>query len=195
MIMNFIKINVFILTIFYMGCATNGEGEDAVSTVDSGLATVGQAAQIGRQAIESGATAAKNISASQTGLTDILVNQLGVSQQQALGGAGAIFQAAKGNMDPQAFTTLSQSVPGMSNMLNAAPKMSNSMSSVTGGISSMIGGANNTLESMASLVSSFKQLNLSPNMANQFIPIVTNYVRTNGGQVMANLLQSALMVP
>lgn len=186
---NYIRVSTFILIAFGTGCATNGGGESTV-----GLATVEQATPTGRPAIESGATA-KGIEENQASLTNTLVNQLGVSQQQALGGAGAIFQTAKGNMEPQAFSTLSQSVPGMNEMLNAAPKISNGMSNMTGGISSMMGNANNTLGSMASLVSSFKKLGLSPNMVNQFVPVVTNYVRTNGGQVMANLLQSALSTP
>lgn len=190
---NFIRINLFILAMFCVGCATNGVGENTASAVDNSLATVEQAAQAGRQTVESGLATAKNISASQSSLPETLVNQLGVSQQQALGGAGAIFQAAKRNMEPQAFATLSQSVPGINNMLGAAPTLSNSVSNITDDISSMVGSTNNTtLESIALLASSFKQLNLSPNMVNQFIPIVTNYVRVNGGQAMASLLQSAL---
>lgn len=192
---NYIKMGILILTLSGMGCATNGGSGNVVGSVDSGLATVEQTAQSGRQAIEAGTTAARSMGTSQAGLTDILMNQLGVSQQQALGGAGAIFQAAKTNMDPQAFTNLSQSVPGMNEMLSAAPKMSNSMSNVTSGISSMMGDANNTLGSMASLAASFKQLNLSPDMVGQFIPVVTDYVRNTSGQAMANLLQSALRTP
>ncbi|ADE16065.1 conserved hypothetical protein [Nitrosococcus halophilus Nc 4] len=188
---NYIKMGILILTLSGMGCATNGGSGNVVGSVDSGLATVEQTAQSGRQAIEAGTTAARSMGTSQTGLTDILMNQLGVSQQQALGGAGAIFQAAKTNMDSKAFTNLSQSVPGMNEMLSAAPKMSN----VTSGISSMMGDANNALGSMASLAASFKQLNLSPDMVGQFIPVVTDYVRNTSGQAMANLLQSALRTP
>lgn len=192
---NYIKISVFILTTVFAGCATSGGGQNAVSAVDNSLATVEQAAQTGQQAIESRVAATKNINANQLSLPQILADQLDVSQQQALGGAGAIFQAAKGNMKPQAFATLSQSIPGMSSMLSAAPSIPNSMSNVTEDISSMVGGAGNTLGSATSLIASFKQLNLSPDMVSQFIPIMTGYVRTNGGQVMANLLQSALTAP
>lgn len=192
---NYIKISVFILTTVFAGCATSGGGQNAVSAVENSLATVEQAAQTGQQSIESGVAATKNINANQLSLPQILADQLDVSQQQALGGAGAIFQAAKGNMEPQAFTTLSQSIPGMGNMLSAAPSIPDSMSNVTEDISSMVGGAGDTLGSATSLIASFKQLNLSPDMVSQFIPIMTDYVRTNGGQVMANLLQSALTAP
>jgi hypothetical protein len=45
---------------------------------------------------------------------------------------------------------------------------------------------------MTALAASFQQLNLSPDMVGQFIPVVTNYVSQTSGQVSANLLQSAL---
>ncbi len=204
------------LTILITGCASNSGGQhSALNAADSGLASVEQSAQAGRQAIQtstaaateitnqtnaaiaSGATAAGNIkniaetTGGQMGLANILSRQLGVTQPQALGGAGAIFQAAQAGMEPQAFATLAQSVPGMTEMLNAAPTVSSPLS----GVSSMLGGTNNTLNSAVGLAASFQQLNLSPDMVGQFVPIVTNYVRNTSGQVTANLLRSALNVP
>ncbi|SEN39348.1 DUF2780 domain-containing protein [Nitrosomonas marina] len=201
------------------GCASSGGNQNALGTIDSGLASVEQSAQSGRQAIQTGTTAATEMTnqanaaiasgaaaasgmtnmagttAGQAGLINMLTQQLGVSQQQALGGAGAIFQAAQAGMDPQAFSTLSQSVPGINEMLNAAPAASPPLGGMGSGVSSMLGGAGNTLNSAASLAASFQQLNLSPDMVGQFIPIVTNYVQNTSGQVTANLLRSALSVP
>lgn len=45
------------------------------------------------------------------------------------------------------------------------------------------------------LTSTFQQLNLSPAMVGQFVPVITDYVRNTSGQVTADLLQSALNVP
>lgn len=195
MIINYIKISVFILTVLCMGCAANRGSQNAVDTVDNSLATAEQAAQTGQRALESGVAATGNVSANQASLADILVSQLDVSQQQALGGAGAIFQTAKANMEPQEFETLSRSVPGMGDMLSAAPTISNPTANAAGNISSIINDANSALGSIGALASSFQLLNLSPNMVGQFIPIMTNYVETNGGQMMADLLQSALAAP
>ncbi|GJL76845.1 DUF2780 domain-containing protein [Nitrosomonas sp.] len=190
------------LTLTIMGCASGGGGNNALSTVDSGLSSVEQSAQAGRQAIASGSAAASGITnmagsaaTGQIGLVDVLTQQLGISQQQALGGAGAIFQAAQTGMNPQAFSTLSQSVPGINEMLNAAPAVPNPLGGMGSGVSSMLGGAGNTLNSATSLAASFQQLNLSPDMVGQFIPIVTNYVQNTSGQVTANLLRSALGAP
>ena len=186
---DYMKIAPLLISIVSAGCG--GNGKNVVGTVDSGLATVGQTAQTGRAVIKAGTAAATGVPTSQAGLTDVLVSQLGVSQQQALGGAGAIFQAAKANMTQQAFSTLSQSIPGMSEMLAAAPQVSQSLSGVT----SVLGGAGQTVNTMTSLASSFQQLNLSPSMVNQFVPVIVDYVKNTSGQVTANLLQSALTSP
>ncbi len=176
------------ISILTAGCAgTSGNGQSAIGKVDSGLATIGQTAQTGRQTIEAGTAIAGSVPATtQTALTEALVGQLGVSQQQALGGAGTIFQVAKSNMTQEAFGSLSQSVPGMSDMLAAAPQI--------GGVG-MLGGAGGTIGTMQTLYSSFRQLNLSPDMVNRFIPVVVDYLNTTSGQVTSNLLRSALMLP
>lgn len=185
------------LIAFLTGCATNSGGGNVLGAVDSGLASVEQSAQVGRQAISSGTMAASGMATApgQIGLVNILVQQLGISPQQALGGSGAIFQLAQASMTPQAFSTLSQSVPGMTDMLNAAPAVSSPLG--MGSMSGLLGntGAGAALNNAAALASSFQQLNLSPDMVGQFVPIVTDYVRTTSGQVTADLLNSALNLP
>ncbi len=171
-----------------MGCAATSSPNNPLSTVDRGLSTIESTAQSGKQVLDAGTAAASTTGVNQIGLVDILVHRLNISPQQALGGAGAIFQMAQGSMNPQAFATLSKSVPGMDSMLNAAPAMSN----LSGGLSSLMGDKNNTLGNVTALAASFQQLNLSPDMVNQFIPIVTNYVSKTSGQATANLFQSAL---
>ncbi|MBP6365944.1 MAG: DUF2780 domain-containing protein [Nitrosomonas sp.] len=184
---NYIQSGILLVTLSLAGCAANNAGNNPLATADSSLAAVGGAAQSGQQILNSGVAIANPAATQQIGLVDILVRQLGVSPQQAMGGAGAIFQVAQGNMNPQAFNSLSQSVPGMSTMLGAAPAMP-----AAGGLTSLMGNSGSSLGSVAALTGSFQQLNLSPNMVSQFIPVVTNYVRQTGGQATADLLQSAL---
>ncbi|PSJ16671.1 DUF2780 domain-containing protein [Nitrosomonas supralitoralis] len=177
------------LCLFVSGCATNTGGTNPLGTIDQSLSTVEGAAQSGRQILNAGAAAANDPTGMvQIGLVDILSHRLGVSPQQALGGAGAIFQMAQSNMDPQAFASISRSVPGMDSMLSAAPAMSN----LSGNLSSLMGDKSNTLGNAAALAASFQQLNLSPDMIGQFVPVITNYVSKASGQAAANLLQSAL---
>ena len=186
---NYIQSGILLVTLSLAGCAANNAGNNPLATADRSLAAVGGAAQSGQQILNAGAAIANPAATQQIGLVDILVRQLGVSPQQAMGGAGAIFQMAQGNMNPQAFGSLSQSVPGMSTMLGAAPAMP-----AAGGLTSLMGNSGSSLGSVASLAGSFQQLNLSPNMVSQFIPVVTNYVKQTGGQATADLLQSALGV-
>ncbi|WP_292996677.1 DUF2780 domain-containing protein [Nitrosomonas sp.] len=185
---NYIRLGTLTVLISVMGCAATSNSNNPLSTVDRGLSTIESAAQSSRQVLDAGTAAASTTSINQIGLVDILVHRLNISPQQALGGAGAIFQMAQGSMNPQAFATLSKSVPGMDSMLNAAPAMSN----LSGGLSSLMGDKNNKLGNVTALAASFQQLNLSPDMVSQFIPIVTNYVSKTSGQATANLFQSAL---
>lgn len=186
---NYIQLGSLIVLITIVGCATNSNPGNPMGAVNQGLSTVEGAAQSGQQVIGAAATAANPAGINQIGLVDILVHRLGVSPQQALGGAGAIFQAAQGSMNPQAFTTLSKSIPGMDSMLSAAPSMSGAS-----GLSSLMGSSGNTVGSVAGLAASFQQLNLSPDMVGRFIPVVTDYVKQSSGQATANLFQSALGV-
>ncbi|MBS0424700.1 MAG: DUF2780 domain-containing protein [Proteobacteria bacterium] len=180
---NYFQLSTLVILTAITGCATNTGGSNPMAAVNQGLSTVEGAAQSSKQILNAGTAAANPEGVAQIGLVDILSHRLGVSQQQALGGAGAIFQMAQSSMNPQAFSTLSRSVPGMNTMLGAAPSMSN--------LSSLAGG-NSTLGNAAALAASFKQLNLSSDMVGQFIPIITNYVSKTSGQATANLFQSAL---
>lgn len=185
---NYIQLGALIALISIAGCAANSNPNNPLNTVGQGLSTAEGAAQSGGQILNAGTAAANNPAGiNQIGLVDILVHRLGISPQQALGGAGAIFQTAQGNMNPQAFATLSKSIPGMDSMLNAAPAMSGA-----GGLSSLTGSSGNAVSSAAALAASFQQLNLSPDMVGKFIPIVTNYVSKTSEQATANLFQSAL---
>ncbi|SFE06814.1 DUF2780 domain-containing protein [Nitrosomonas sp. Nm166] len=176
-----VQLGTLIIFISIVGCETTGKPSSSSSTVDQSLSTIEDVVQSSTAAVTS------PTGISQIGLVDILVHRLGVSPQQALGGAGAIFQVAQSNMDPQAFATLSKSIPGMSTMLGAAPAMSG-----LGGLSSIAGGSSSTVANVSGLAASFQQLNLSPDMVGRFIPVVTNYVRQTSDQATADLLQSAL---
>ncbi|WP_374563045.1 DUF2780 domain-containing protein, partial [Nitrosomonas sp.] len=116
-----LKLSGIVVAAMIAGCAGTTPQQNPLDTVGQGLSTIESAAQSGRQMIDAGTAAANTAATNQIGLVDILMRQLGVSQQQALGGAGAIFQVAQGSMNPQAFATLSQSIPGMNTMLGAAP--------------------------------------------------------------------------
>jgi hypothetical protein len=192
------KCTPFLLTIATgLPGAVNAEGF-TLDSVSKGLTEVQKAVDSAKQtteAVKSGANAAADVKSidMQGSLTDTLVKKLGITSEQAQGGAGALFQVAKGKLDAGQFAELSKSVPEMNSLLNAVPKQSGALSGLAGSVSSVMGDSSNSYGNLASLASTFKTLNLSPDMAGQFVPVVVDYVRTNGGELTANMLQSALL--
>jgi len=132
------------------------------------------------------------IYAGDLGLVDLISSQLGVSKNQAQGGAGSIFQLVKQNLSVEDFSSIAKAVPGIDQMIGAAPKIEES-SSALGGISSMMGKTSNKLGGMAGLTSSFEKLGLSGDMVNKFTPIIIDYVKNKGGEHAMNLLKGALL--
>ncbi|MEJ2656465.1 MAG: DUF2780 domain-containing protein [Desulfobacterales bacterium] len=124
------------------------------------------------------------------GLVDLLSSKLGVTKEQAAGGAGSIFQLAKQNLSVEDFSSIAKAVPGIDQMMGAAPKTEGSSSSL-GGVSSMM--SSNKLGGMAGLTSSFEKLGLSGDMVSKFTPIILDYVKNKGGEHVMNLLKGALL--
>lgn len=134
------------------------------------------------------------------GLVGALTSQLGVNQQQAEGGAGALFGLAKQRMAPDQFGQVEQSVPGIGSLISAAPALGGGQSS-GGGLGGMAGGALGSLGgggatgglgALAPLAGSFSQLGLSPDMAGKFLPVILQYLNGNGAGSAAGLLKGAL---
>jgi len=131
------------------------------------------------------------VHAGDPGLVGLLSSQLGVTEDQAEGGAGSIFQSAKQNLSVEDFSKVAGAVPGIDSMLGAAPKPEGGSGSL-GGLSSMLGGSSSKLGGMAALTGSFKKLGLSGDMVGKFTPIILDYVKTQGGGYVMNLLKGAL---
>jgi len=119
-------------------------------------------------------------------LVGMLTDQLGVSSEQATGGAGAIFDYAKDNLSADDFSTIAKGIPGMDGLLGAAPEADTG--SAMGKVGNMLGGSDSSLGGLAGLASSFESLGLSPDMVSKFAPIVSDYVgKMSGDQAMALL--------
>jgi hypothetical protein len=126
------------------------------------------------------------VSADTSKLIGSLVDKLGVSEEQATGGAGAVFKEAKNNMSSGDYSQLLNAVPGIDSLISTAPQASG----LAGKASSLLGGS---AGSMTGLADSFSKLGLSPDMVNQFVPIVMDFVQSEGGQQAMTILKNALM--
>ncbi len=121
--------------------------------------------------------------AAELALISILTGQLGINQQQAMGGAGSIFQIAQQRLQPGDFSRLSAAVPGMEQYLAAAPQQATANAS-TG----LWGAAGNLM----SLAGSFQSLGMNADMVGRFVPVMLQYVEQQGGVATMSLLQNSL---
>ncbi|MDD5227240.1 MAG: DUF2780 domain-containing protein [Methylococcales bacterium] len=128
-------------------------------------------------------------------LTNVLVQRLGVTPQQAMGGAGALLQIAQTRMNPEAFAKLSQQVPDVSQLLSAVPALQ--PQSGLGGLAGKLAGlsGDNSISTALTAVSLFQQLGMKPETMQRFIPVVVEYVKGNTGSAIAEGLGVALSAP
>jgi len=178
---------------FSIASIGNAEAEDwksLLNAVNSGVNAqphTNQVLQQGRQALDTAQTL------QQAGnLTELLMQRTGVTQAQAAGGAGALFQIAKNKMQADAFAQLEQSVPGLQGMLGAVPALTQS-GGLAGRLSALAGKSGGTAGDLISVVSSFQQQGMSPAMVQQFIPVLIEYVKAQGNEALVNSLSAALI--
>jgi len=129
-------------------------------------------------------------SSSTMGLVSSLSKKLGVSNEQAMGGAGALFGLAKKALKSSDFAKVSESIPGMDALLAAAPKASG-LTEKLGGLGAMVGGDAEKAGGLASVAGSFSKLGLSPEMAGKFVPEILDYAKSSGGEDVMNMLKGA----
>lgn len=126
-------------------------------------------------------------------LVKLLTSQLGITEQQANGGTGALMKLAQEKLGGD-WSTLAQAVPGIEQFISHAPAVDS-----TSGIGGMLGTAlnafgmqNTGLANMAQLVTQFQTLKLDADMVTKFTPIVMQFVQQKGGPVAAELIQKVL---
>ena len=117
-----------------------------------------------------------------------LTDLLGVSKEQATGGAGAVFREAKNNMSPGDYSQLLSAIPGIDSLIKAAPQVSG----LAGKASSMFGSSSGSVQGMSALTDSFAKLGLSPDMVNKYVDVIMGFVQSEGGQQAMTMLKSAL---
>jgi hypothetical protein len=123
-------------------------------------------------------------------LVQQLVQGAGVSSSQAEGGAGLLFGLLKEQLSSGDFAKLADAVPGIDGLIDAAPDSGGGLGGLLGGVASALGGEE--LGNMASLASGFSKLDLDAGMIGKFVPIVLNYLQSQGGEGLASLVKGVL---
>jgi hypothetical protein len=113
------------------------------------------------------------------GATELLgtLGKLGVTPDQAIGGLGSIMSLAQGKLNPEDFTKVSKSIPGLDNIMKDATNMG----AITGPITSMAG-----------VEQSFSKLGMNKDMVGKFVPEITKFATQSGGAEVGNLLSGVL---
>jgi hypothetical protein len=110
-------------------------------------------------------------------LVNLLASQLGVTQNQATGGAGSVLSLAQGKLPPMDFATLTRLIPGSDSLMKSAKDLG----AVTGPITDKTG-----------LESAFSRLGMGADMVPKFVQTMGDFVGKTGGEPAKNLLTSLL---
>jgi Protein of unknown function VcgC/VcgE (DUF2780) len=135
-------------------------------------------------------------------LVQLLVQQLGINNQQASGGLGLMMNVAKEKLGGD-FGQVAQLLPGIDDVMKSAPKpeglgaaarggLGSAFGAVSGLLGGKAGGALGQLGNLAALTSGFKQLGLDSSKIGQFIPVILGFLQNKGGAPMKQLLERAL---
>ena len=119
-----------------------------------------------------------------------LVSKLGVQEGQAKGGAGLLFKLAKDKLGGD-FSKVAAAVPGVNDMMSAAPQAGGA-AKLVGGLLGAMGGKAQGLAGLASLAGGFSQLKLDSWMVTKFVPIILEFVKGKGGAEVVGLLSKVL---
>ena len=110
-------------------------------------------------------------------LVSSLTSGMGLSTEQAVGGAGALLGSAQSKLSPEDWKKVSSAVPGTDSLVSSAK----SLTGVTGNFGDV-----------SSLGSSFSKLGLSSSQVSQLVPAVTGYVSKAAGPEVGSLLAGVL---
>ncbi len=123
---------------------------------------------------------AKSMTSSETksnSLVDTISSSLGVTNTQASGGIAALLGNASSNMSKADINSLTKKVPELSSFMSGDSSTSNLLSSIT---------------SNATVQEQFSALGLDPSMVSKFTPLVLNFIDSEAGSTIMNMVKSAL---
>lgn len=129
-------------------------------------------------------------------LVKMLTSQLGVTEPQAKGGAGALFDMAKGALSETDYGQVTSAIPGIGDLIKAAPPVSESTAGASdsmAGLTKGFGAVSEAVDSantFAAVTDQFKQLGLDAGMVSQFVPVLLSFANSAGGESVMKILQS-----
>ncbi len=169
------------------GCMAMSQPLYAQSWLDSVKGFFG----LGEEQTEEAETAGNLLSSS--GLVKQLTDSLGITESQAKGGLGSIFNYAKNNLSGGEFSQITSALPGLEGLLSSMPDISNLSSGE--GISGLLDKAANyseTAKAINDLNKQFEALGLTPEQIAGFVSSINQYLDTPQGQQAKQMLTNGL---
>ncbi|MEP1382599.1 MAG: DUF2780 domain-containing protein [Paraglaciecola sp.] len=134
-------------------------------------------------------------SLSVTDMVSSVSDSLGITESQATGSLGSIFDYAKDNVSTGQFSTITDSLPSLDTLLSAVPAITGDSSESSSGLGGMLSKAteySDTLSGIATLQKQFESLGLDADMVSKVIQSAYAYLDTEQGQQVKSLLQEGL---
>ncbi|MCT4622965.1 MAG: DUF2780 domain-containing protein [Schleiferiaceae bacterium] len=128
-------------------------------------------------------SAALTTQAQTSDLIGMLTKEMGITSDQAEGGAGSIFGFAKENMSSTDFSSLAGVIPDMDGLLGAIPG---------GKKKSMLGQMADQLTGMPKVIDAFGKLGLKESHIKIMTPLLVDYVEKKGSKALSNTFLKAV---
>lgn len=124
-------------------------------------------------------------------LVQQIVSSLGVSSEQAEGGAGLIMGILKDRLSSGDFSQLGNLLPGLDGLIDKAPNAPDSgLGGLIGGLAGALGGSD--AGDLSRLLQGFSQLNLDSGMIGQFVSTIIEFLKKNGGDELTGVIANVL---
>jgi len=123
-------------------------------------------------------------------LIEELIAQLGIDKGQAEGGAGLLFKMAQDHLGGD-FSKIADVIPQVSDWIGQAPDPGK-MAGALGGLAGAFGGKAESLGKLAELAGGFSKLGIDKSMIDEFGSVVLNFLTSQGGDGVADLLKTIL---
>jgi hypothetical protein len=123
-------------------------------------------------------------------LVDLLTRNLGVSGNQAEGGAAVMFKAAREKLGATEFDQLLSGLPGLQDLMKKAPASGGGgLGGLLGGLAGAVGG---NASAIATVVGGFANLGLSTDHARKFAPLILEFLKSKVGPDVVTKLEKTL---
>jgi hypothetical protein len=130
---------------------------------------------------------------SSAGLVKQLTDSLGVTESQAQGGLGSIFNYAKNNLSGTEFNQIANALPGVEGLLSSMPDISKlSSGEGIGGLLDKAANYSETAKAINDLNKQFEALGLTPEQIAGFVSSINQYLDTPQGQQAKQMLMNGL---